>query len=33
MIDAVLGKFYKYIILALVVFIFGYVFYANSLAM
>lgn len=32
MIDALLGKFYKYIILALVVFIFGYVFYANSLA-
>jgi hypothetical protein len=32
MIDALLGKFYKYIILALVVFIFGCVFYANSLA-
>lgn len=32
MIDALLGKFYKYIILALVVFIFGYVFYANFLA-
>ena len=32
MIDALLGKFYKYIILALMVFIFGYVFYANSLA-
>lgn len=32
MIDAVLGKFYKYIILGLMIFIFGYVFYANSLA-
>ena len=32
MIDAVLGKFYKYIILVLMIFIFGYVFYANSLA-
>ena len=32
MIDAVLGKFYKYIILGLIIFIFGYVFYANSLA-
>ncbi len=31
MIDAVLGKFYKYIILGLMIFIFGYVFYANSL--
>lgn len=26
MIDAVLGKFYKYIILGLIIFIFGYVF-------
>ena len=32
MIDAVLGKFYKYIILGLMFFIFGYVFYANTLA-
>lgn len=32
MIDAVLGKFYKYIILGLLLFIFGYVLYANSLA-
>ncbi|ELW85724.1 MULTISPECIES: hypothetical protein [Acinetobacter] len=32
MIDAVLGKFYKYIILVLMIFIFGYAFYANSLA-
>lgn len=32
MIDAVLGKFYKYIILGLMIFIFGYVFYANFLA-
>ena len=32
MIDAVLGKFYKYIILGLMILIFGYVFYANSLA-
>ena len=32
MIDAVLGKFYKYIILGLMIFIFGYVFYANSLS-
>ena len=32
MIDALLGKFYKYIILGLMIFIFGYVFYANSLA-
>ncbi|WP_180644337.1 hypothetical protein [Acinetobacter bereziniae] len=32
MIDAVLGKFYKYIILVLIIFIFGYAFYANSLA-
>ena len=32
MIDAVLGKFYKYIILGLMIFIFGCVFYANSLA-
>ncbi|WP_049044742.1 hypothetical protein [Acinetobacter bereziniae] len=32
MIDAILGKIYKYIILVLMIFIFGYVFYANSLA-
>ena len=32
MIDAVLGKFYKYIILGLMIIIVGYVFYANSLA-
>ena len=32
MIDAVLGKFYKYIIFGLMIFIVGYVFYANSLA-
>ena len=32
MIDAVLGKFYKYIILGLMIFIVGYVFYTNSLA-
>ena len=32
MIDAVLGKFYKYIILGLMIFIFGYVFYTNTLA-
>ena len=32
MIDALLGKFYKYIILGLLIFLSGYVVYANSLA-